>query len=110
VRSDQYDDSIEFNRPEQPSHTIASYWHDGGTVYVQFLIGSAPGDDTRCYINISQIMGSSPGYNSGDYRPCAGSTTVSFPGGPGGYSVTIQVMSDAWFSPGDPGSYQLNVT
>ncbi len=76
---------------------------------VQFFIGSAPGDDTRCYIRISRVLEPSQGYDSGDYKPCVGSTTVSFPGEPGGYSVLIQVLSDAWFGPGDPGSYHLNV-
>lgn len=110
VRSDQYNDVIEFERPERPIPTIASYWHDSGTVHVQFLLGSVPGDDIRCNITISRVGPSSQGYDSGGYQPCVGSTEVSFPGDPGGYAVTIQVLSDAWSGPGYPHSYNLIVT
>ncbi|MBX6723619.1 MAG: hypothetical protein IRY92_10365, partial [Dactylosporangium sp.] len=100
VRSDQWNGSVDFPKPEPPTYSNLRGWHDGSMVHIAFDVTSAPGDDPRCEIYISKISPSIE--RQWDGVPCTDSAEVSLPGPSGNYTVTITIRSDSHWYPGPP--------
>jgi len=107
VSSDQWNGSVDFPRPDRPTYSNLAGRHDGGTVFVQFSVASAPGDDPKCDIDISQGLAGS--VHRSDDMPCEGTVEVSFAGAPGTYYVSIGITSDSHFNPLAPNQQPVTV-
>jgi hypothetical protein len=94
VRSEQWNGVVEFPRPDPAKFEVTRGWYDGGTVFVEFDVMSAPGDDPRCDVRIT-----GPGVYQHPDLPCEGATVVSLQGVPGIYIVDIGITSDSYPAP-----------
>ncbi len=94
VRSEQWDGVIEIPRPEPPTFSNLHAWHVDGTVFVEFSVASAPGDDPTCDIDIWEFLFSDPVYTI-DGLDCEFAGAVFFDGAPDTYHVAIRISSDS---------------